>query len=157
MRFHHRCSPVCARIGSLRALECFRRPNEARSEGGPSGVGGKPKVHRWWLPQTSEASGASGEPWLARPFLRWPRPFLLPRSGGNWKANGSPDSVKKLVKDLNDGDITSKDPRSCRSLQSPVLRLVTTALWAAAQDVEVVCAPPFVFLSEAQHKHMRLE
>ena len=33
--------------------------------------------------------------------------------GGNWKANGSPDSVKKLVQDLNDGDITSKDSKPC--------------------------------------------
>ncbi|CAE7775930.1 unnamed protein product [Symbiodinium sp. CCMP2592] len=57
-----------------------------------------------------------------RVALEASRKFIV---GGNWKANGSPDSVKKLVKDLNDGDITSK-------------------------DVEVVCAPPFVFLSEVQ-------
>lgn len=50
------------------------------------------------------------------------RKFIV---GGNWKANGSPDSVKKLIADLNAGEITSK-------------------------DVEVVCAPPFVYLSEAQ-------
>jgi len=48
------------------------------------------------------------------------RKFIV---GGNWKANGSPDSVKKLVAELNAGDVTSK-------------------------DVEVVCAPPFVYLSE---------
>mmetsp|Transcript_71936 Transcript_71936/g.168385 ORF Transcript_71936/g.168385 Transcript_71936/m.168385 type:complete len:235 (+) Transcript_71936:55-759(+) len=50
------------------------------------------------------------------------RKFIV---GGNWKANGSPDSVKKLVEDLNAGEVTSK-------------------------DVEVICAPPFVFLSEVQ-------
>ncbi|CAE7885058.1 TPIP1 [Symbiodinium microadriaticum] len=57
-----------------------------------------------------------------RVALEASRKFIV---GGNWKANGSPDTVKKLVKDLNDGDITAK-------------------------DVEVVCAPPFVFLSEVQ-------
>jgi len=50
------------------------------------------------------------------------RKFIV---GGNWKANGSPDSVKALIEELNAGEVTSK-------------------------DVEVVCAPPFVFLSEVQ-------
>eukprot|EP00421_Protoceratium_reticulatum_P018992 CAMPEP_0168391996 /NCGR_PEP_ID=MMETSP0228-20121227/18271_1 /TAXON_ID=133427 /ORGANISM="Protoceratium reticulatum, Strain CCCM 535 (=CCMP 1889)" /LENGTH=306 /DNA_ID=CAMNT_0008405325 /DNA_START=83 /DNA_END=1003 /DNA_ORIENTATION=+ len=48
--------------------------------------------------------------------------------GGNWKANGSPESVKQLIEELNAGKL-EVDPK---------------------KDVEVVCAPPFVFLSEAQ-------
>lgn len=47
--------------------------------------------------------------------------------GGNWKANGSPESVKQLVEDLNAGELTV-DPK----------------------DVEVVCAPPFVYLSQVK-------
>lgn len=40
--------------------------------------------------------------------------------GGNWKCNGSLESVKKLVAELNSGSIPS--------------------------DVEVVCSPPFIYL-----------
>jgi triosephosphate isomerase len=43
--------------------------------------------------------------------------------GGNWKANGTTESVKKLVEVLNHGDVPSEDV------------------------VEVVVAPPFVFLT----------
>ncbi|CAJ1404013.1 unnamed protein product [Effrenium voratum] len=50
------------------------------------------------------------------------RKFIV---GGNWKANGSPESVKTLVKELNDGELTTK-------------------------DVEVVCAPPFLYLAEVK-------
>ena len=48
--------------------------------------------------------------------------------GGNWKANGSPDSVKTLVEELNAGKLE-----------------------VDAKDVEVVCAPPFVYLSEVKN------
>jgi len=51
------------------------------------------------------------------------RKFII---GGNWKANGTPDMVTALVKDLNAGEVTVD----------------------LSKDVEVVCAPPFVFLSE---------
>jgi triosephosphate isomerase len=50
------------------------------------------------------------------------RKFIV---GGNWKANGSPDDVKKLVEALN-----AAKPE------------VDTS-----KDVEVVCAPPMVYLS----------
>lgn len=50
--------------------------------------------------------------------------------GGNWKANGSPASVQKLIEDLNAGDV-----------------VVDTK-----KDVEVVCAPPNIFLTEAKAK-----
>uniref|UniRef100_A0A061RV33 Triosephosphate isomerase (TIM) n=1 Tax=Tetraselmis sp. GSL018 TaxID=582737 RepID=A0A061RV33_9CHLO len=46
--------------------------------------------------------------------------------GGNWKCNGNRDSVDKLVADLNGGTVPS--------------------------DVEVVCAPPFVYLDRVQSK-----
>eukprot|EP00929_Paragymnodinium_shiwhaense_P025045 TRINITY_DN1523_c0_g2_i1.p2 TRINITY_DN1523_c0_g2~~TRINITY_DN1523_c0_g2_i1.p2 ORF type:complete len:311 (-),score=105.23 TRINITY_DN1523_c0_g2_i1:133-1065(-) len=52
--------------------------------------------------------------------------------GGNWKANGSPESVKKLVEELNAGDVK-----------------VDTS-----KDVEVVCAPGFLFLDEVK-KNLR--
>lgn len=48
--------------------------------------------------------------------------------GGNWKANGSPASVKQLVEELNAGELV-----------------------VSAKDVEVVCAPPFVYLSEVKN------
>mmetsp|Transcript_49741 Transcript_49741/g.79230 ORF Transcript_49741/g.79230 Transcript_49741/m.79230 type:complete len:290 (+) Transcript_49741:52-921(+) len=64
----------------------------------------------------------NGIPRSQRVAMEAERKFIV---GGNWKANGSPDSVKKLVEELNEGEVTSK-------------------------DVEVVCAPPFVFLSEVQ-------
>eukprot|EP01023_Acetabularia_acetabulum_P031360 TRINITY_DN2947_c0_g1_i1.p1 TRINITY_DN2947_c0_g1~~TRINITY_DN2947_c0_g1_i1.p1 ORF type:complete len:354 (-),score=70.36 TRINITY_DN2947_c0_g1_i1:79-981(-) len=44
--------------------------------------------------------------------------------GGNWKCNGNKDSIKQLVEDLNEGSIPS--------------------------DVEVVCAPPFLYLDFVQ-------
>eukprot|EP00193_Tetraselmis_chui_P002870 CAMPEP_0177768468 /NCGR_PEP_ID=MMETSP0491_2-20121128/9736_1 /TAXON_ID=63592 /ORGANISM="Tetraselmis chuii, Strain PLY429" /LENGTH=287 /DNA_ID=CAMNT_0019285275 /DNA_START=109 /DNA_END=972 /DNA_ORIENTATION=- len=44
--------------------------------------------------------------------------------GGNWKCNGSPESVQTLVAELNAGSVPG--------------------------DVEVVCAPPFVFLDRVQ-------
>jgi triosephosphate isomerase len=53
------------------------------------------------------------------------RKFII---GGNWKANGSPESVKQLVSDLNAAKLDVE----------------------ASKDVEVVCAPPFVYLSEVQ-------
>eukprot|EP00929_Paragymnodinium_shiwhaense_P025051 TRINITY_DN1523_c0_g5_i1.p1 TRINITY_DN1523_c0_g5~~TRINITY_DN1523_c0_g5_i1.p1 ORF type:complete len:342 (-),score=84.98 TRINITY_DN1523_c0_g5_i1:182-1123(-) len=53
------------------------------------------------------------------------RKFIV---GGNWKANGSPESVSKLIEELNAGDIK-----------------VDTS-----KDVEVVCAPSFVFLNEVK-------
>jgi triosephosphate isomerase len=40
--------------------------------------------------------------------------------GGNWKCNGNTASIAKLVKELNAGEITA--------------------------DVEVICAPPMVYL-----------
>jgi len=55
------------------------------------------------------------------------RRFII---GGNWKANGSPESVSKLIEELNAGEL-EVDPK---------------------KDVEVVCAPPFVYLSEVQSK-----
>lgn len=48
--------------------------------------------------------------------------------GGNWKANGTPDSIRQLIADLNAGDI---EPDT-------------------SKDVEVVCAPPFTYLSEVR-------
>mmetsp|Transcript_17127 Transcript_17127/g.37542 ORF Transcript_17127/g.37542 Transcript_17127/m.37542 type:complete len:304 (-) Transcript_17127:210-1121(-) len=45
--------------------------------------------------------------------------------GGNWKANGSPESVKQLVADLNAGQVTAK-------------------------DVEVVVSPSFIYLNEVK-------
>ncbi|CAD7699414.1 unnamed protein product [Ostreobium quekettii] len=42
--------------------------------------------------------------------------------GGNWKCNGDRESIVRLVADLNSGDVPS--------------------------DVEVVCAPPFVYLDQ---------
>jgi len=48
--------------------------------------------------------------------------------GGNWKANGSPDMVKSLVEDLNKAELKVD----------------------AKKDVEVVCAPPFVYLSQVK-------
>jgi len=48
--------------------------------------------------------------------------------GGNWKANGSPESVTSLIAGLNDNKPT-----------------VDTS-----KDVEVICAPPSVFLSQAK-------
>jgi len=42
--------------------------------------------------------------------------------GGNWKCNGSRESVKKLVSDLNNGSVPD--------------------------NVDVVCAPPFIYLSQ---------
>jgi len=53
------------------------------------------------------------------------RRFII---GGNWKANGAPASVEKLVGELNAGSVE-----------------VDTS-----KDVEVVCAPPFVFLTDVQ-------
>jgi len=53
------------------------------------------------------------------------RRFII---GGNWKANGSPESVRQLVEELNAGELEVD----------------------ASKDVEVVCAPPFVFLSEVE-------
>merc|ERR1719313_2797974 len=48
--------------------------------------------------------------------------------GGNWKANGSPESVTSLIAGLNDN--------------KPVVD--------TSKDVEVICAPPAVFLSQAK-------
>lgn len=48
--------------------------------------------------------------------------------GGNWKANGTPESVRQLIADLNDGEV---EPDT-------------------SKDVEVVCAPPFAYLSEVR-------
>lgn len=48
--------------------------------------------------------------------------------GGNWKANGSPASVTRLIEELNSGRVE-----------------VDTA-----KDVEVVCSPPFVYLAQAK-------
>jgi len=48
--------------------------------------------------------------------------------GGNWKANGTPESVKSLIQDLNSGKLEID----------------------ASNDMEVVVAPPFVYLSEVQ-------
>jgi len=48
--------------------------------------------------------------------------------GGNWKANGSPDSVKQLVEDLNAAKLEVD----------------------ATKDVEVVLAPPMVYLSQVK-------
>ena len=44
--------------------------------------------------------------------------------GGNWKCNGNTASIAKLVKELNAGEITA--------------------------DVEVICAPPMVYLPKVQ-------
>jgi len=57
--------------------------------------------------------------------MRAGRKFFI---GGNWKANGTPASVEKLVKDLNAAQVA-----------------VSTAT-----DVQVVLAPPFVFLSDVK-------
>lgn len=57
--------------------------------------------------------------------MRAGRKFFI---GGNWKANGTPESVKKLVADLNAAQVA-----------------VSTT-----NDVQVVCAPPFVYLSEVK-------
>jgi triosephosphate isomerase (TIM) len=46
--------------------------------------------------------------------------------GGNWKANGTPESVKQLVADLNKATL-QVDP---------------------SKDVQVVCSPPLVYLAE---------
>eukprot|EP00403_Amphidinium_massartii_P016828 CAMPEP_0178432896 /NCGR_PEP_ID=MMETSP0689_2-20121128/32627_1 /TAXON_ID=160604 /ORGANISM="Amphidinium massartii, Strain CS-259" /LENGTH=256 /DNA_ID=CAMNT_0020054909 /DNA_START=77 /DNA_END=847 /DNA_ORIENTATION=- len=59
------------------------------------------------------------------------RKFVI---GGNWKANGSPSMVEQLVKDLNAGEVTVD----------------------LSKDVEVICAPPFPFLSDVQ-KTLRKE
>merc|ERR1712046_219176 len=53
------------------------------------------------------------------------RQFIV---GGNWKANGTPESTRQLIKDLNHGKLE-----------------VDTST-----DVQVVCAPPFVYLSEVK-------
>jgi len=53
------------------------------------------------------------------------RKFIV---GGNWKANGSPESVTSLIAGLNDGKIDID----------------------TSKDVEVVCAPPAIFLSQAK-------
>mmetsp|Transcript_111195 Transcript_111195/g.248490 ORF Transcript_111195/g.248490 Transcript_111195/m.248490 type:complete len:316 (-) Transcript_111195:95-1042(-) len=53
------------------------------------------------------------------------RKFII---GGNWKANGSPESVKQLIEDLNAAKLEVE----------------------AEKDVEVLCAPPFVYLSQVQ-------
>jgi triosephosphate isomerase len=47
--------------------------------------------------------------------------------GGNWKATGTPDSVKSLVKDLNEAKVE-----------------------VDTKSVEVVCAPPFLYLSQVK-------
>merc|ERR1719436_290833 len=70
------------------------------------------------------ASAAAGSRQLDKTALR-ARKFII---GGNWKANGSPDSVKQLIEELNAADLEVQ----------------------AGKDVEVVCAPPFVYLSEVQ-------
>lgn len=44
--------------------------------------------------------------------------------GGNWKCNGDKQSVDKLVSDLNSATLP--------------------------QDVEVVCAPPFMYLNQVK-------
>ena len=44
--------------------------------------------------------------------------------GGNWKCNGNTASIQKLVQDLNAGEITA--------------------------DVEVICAPPMIYLPRVQ-------
>merc|ERR1719352_1265111 len=46
--------------------------------------------------------------------------------GGNWKANGTPESVKQLVEELNKGKIDQD----------------------IEKEVDVVCAAPFVYLSQ---------
>lgn len=46
--------------------------------------------------------------------------------GGNWKCNGNTNSIATLVKELNDGEITA--------------------------DVEVICAPPMVYLPKVASK-----
>jgi len=48
--------------------------------------------------------------------------------GGNWKANGDPNMVKTLVSDLNKAKLQVN----------------------AEKDVEVVCSPPFVYLSQVK-------
>merc|ERR1711862_1055897 len=51
------------------------------------------------------------------------RKFII---GGNWKANGSPESVKQLIEELNAAKLEVEP----------------------GKDVEVVCAPPFVYLAK---------
>ena len=46
--------------------------------------------------------------------------------GGNWKCNGTKDSIDKLCASLNSGEITA--------------------------DVEVICAPPMVYIDRVQSK-----
>lgn len=55
------------------------------------------------------------------------RKFII---GGNWKANGTPESMSRLVRELNEGKLDL----------------------AAPEDVEVVCFPPFVYLSQVQRE-----
>lgn len=62
---------------------------------------------------------------MSRTALSAARRFFV---GGNWKANGSPASVKQLIAELNDAKIE-----------------VDTS-----KDVEVVCSPPFVYLSQVK-------
>jgi triosephosphate isomerase len=44
--------------------------------------------------------------------------------GGNWKANGSVDAVKKLIKELNAGQVPS--------------------------NIDIVCSPPYLYLEQAR-------
>lgn len=82
-------------------------------------------------PTTPAAEGFVGAPMTSsqrfqRTAMEAARRFFI---GGNWKANGTPASVKSLVEDLNG-----------RKLE------VDTS-----KDVEVVCSPPFVYLSEVKN------
>mmetsp|Transcript_21345 Transcript_21345/g.49589 ORF Transcript_21345/g.49589 Transcript_21345/m.49589 type:complete len:301 (+) Transcript_21345:104-1006(+) len=71
--------------------------------------------------QTFVGMTQQGSQRLQRTIMRG-RNFII---GGNWKANGSPASVEQLVSELNAGQVS-------------------------ASGVEVVCAPPFVYLTDVQ-------
>eukprot|EP00438_Fugacium_kawagutii_P000057 Skav215903 [mRNA] locus=scaffold1542:134066:141383:- [translate_table: standard] len=70
-----------------------------------------------------------------RVALEAERQFIV---GGNWKANGSPESVQKLI------EATKRRLREGARVVHGELN--------EGEDVEVICAPPFVYLSEVQGK-----
>ena len=74
----------------------------------------------------------------AAPVVPQGRKFFV---GGNWKCNGTRDSIKKLVDILNDS-VTPKEHLDKRK------RKVITPALINKDHVEIVVAPPFVYISQ---------
>ncbi|KAK6136685.1 hypothetical protein DH2020_029513 [Rehmannia glutinosa] len=71
--------------------------------------------------------------------------------GGNWKCNGTKDSISKLVSDLNSATLES-DVVSTSVLLIPVIQLLANISNVLPSTItDVVVAPPFVYIDQVKN------